>query len=182
MLVELGNGTLATASLLLRYGRGQHSKCDRDAGPHRLGQRHFHQPSPRRSLRRPAPGMYAFRAFLGGFTPLQGLRTIGTNHPSLASRHMIKHLRDDDRWHDGELQRTAPSAMVMRSKSPSLTGQSATAFATIRTGSRYAIGRVQPCEGWRLRLPPGLGRCGPVLRLDRRRPTRRTVCRIRQGR
>lgn len=45
------------------------------------------------------PYMYPFRAFAGGFTPLRVYGPSGRT-PELGTKHMIKHMREMNRWHE----------------------------------------------------------------------------------
>ena len=44
------------------------------------------------------PLMYAFRAYLGGFTPLRIYGPSGRT-PELGTKHLVKHLKEMTRWH-----------------------------------------------------------------------------------
>jgi len=98
MLVELGNGTLQPRRFFFDMGNGSirnaialqvPAPLINDIFLSHLHSDHFAD----------LPYMYPFRAFSGGFTPLRVYGPSGRT-PELGTKHMIKHMREMNRWHE----------------------------------------------------------------------------------
>jgi ribonuclease Z len=97
MLVELGNGTSQPRRFFFDMGGGSARNMIALQVPIALVNdlfiSHLHV-----DHYADLPLVYAFRAFLGGFTPLRVYGPSGRT-PELGTKHMIKHLREMTRWH-----------------------------------------------------------------------------------
>lgn len=98
MLVELGNGTLQPRRFFFDLGNGSIKNAIalqvpapliNDIFLSHLHADHFAD----------LPYMYPFRAFTGGFEPLRVYGPSGRT-PELGTKHMIKHMREMNRWHE----------------------------------------------------------------------------------
>jgi len=98
ILVELGNGTLQPRRFFFDLGNGSvghaialqvPAALINDIFISHLHTDHFAD----------LPYMYPFRAFSGGFTPLRVYGPSGRT-PELGTRHMVKHMREMNRWHE----------------------------------------------------------------------------------
>jgi len=98
MLVELGNGTLQPRRFFFDLGNGsiKHAVALQVPIPFindifisHLHTDHFAD----------LPYMYPFRATLGGFEPLRVYGPSGRT-PELGTKHMVKHMREMNRWHE----------------------------------------------------------------------------------
>ena len=98
ILVELGNGTLQPRRFIFDMGNGsiKHALALQvpaalitDVFISHLHADHFAD----------LPYFYPFRAFSGGFTPLHVYGPSGRT-PELGTKHMIKHMREMNRWHE----------------------------------------------------------------------------------
>ncbi len=98
ILVELGNGTLQPRRFIFDMGNGSighaialqiPAALITDVFISHLHADHFAD----------LPYFYPFRAFSGGFTPLHVYGPSGRT-PELGTKHMIKHMREMNRWHE----------------------------------------------------------------------------------
>ena len=113
MLVELGNGTSMPRRFFFDLGGGSIRNVIAMQVPMALVNdifiSHLHV-----DHYADLPLTYAFRAFLGGFTPLRIYGPSGRT-PELGTKAMVKGLKDMTRWHTENFN-AAPSAMAMRSR------------------------------------------------------------------
>jgi len=97
MLVELGNGTGQPRRFFFDMGGGSIRNVIAMQVPMALVNdlfiSHLHV-----DHYADLPLMYAFRAYLGGFTPLRIHGPSGRT-PELGTKHMVKHLKEMTRWH-----------------------------------------------------------------------------------
>ena len=98
ILVELGNGTSQPRRFFFDLGNGSIAHAIalqvpaaliNDIFISHLHTDHFAD----------LPYMYPFRAFSGGFKPLRVYGPSGRT-PELGTRHMVKHMREMNRWHE----------------------------------------------------------------------------------
>jgi ribonuclease Z len=97
MLVELGNGTNQPRRFFFDMGGGSIRNVIAMQVPMALVNdlfiSHLHV-----DHYADLPLMYAFRAYLGGFTPLRIYGPSGRT-PELGTKHLVKHLKEMTRWH-----------------------------------------------------------------------------------
>jgi ribonuclease Z len=98
ILVELGNGESQPRRFFFDLGNGSISNAIAMQVPAPLINdiflSHLHA-----DHYADLPYMYPFRAFSGGFTPLRVYGPSGRT-PELGTKHMIKHMREMNRWHE----------------------------------------------------------------------------------